>query len=399
MRSVQNYFLHYGIKCVIIIECGRQQELSVSNYFEGRCIFMAKLKVAVIFGGRSNEHDISLISAVHVIGCIPKDKYDVVTVGITKKGHWFRYQGDVSLISTGEWERHPDNVPCILSPDPLHKGFIIFERDGEAVSLKVDCVFPVLHGRGGEDGTLQGLLELAGLPYVGCDLLSSAMCMDKDTTHTVLEANGISTAKWVRILRSELDEKLGEKLDEMEEKLAYPMFVKPCNCGSSVGISKVKDREQLERGIKLAFVHDKKVIVEEGISGREIECAVMGNTKPFASDVGEIRSACEFYDFDAKYKDLGSQTIIPADIDDGKREEIRETAVKGYKALGCEGLARVDFFLADDGSVILNEINTMPGHTAISMYPKLMENIGIPCEEQEDRLIKLALERAGVDYE
>ena len=360
---------------------------------------MAKLKIAVIFGGRSNEHDISRISAVHVIGSIPKDKYDVVTVGITKKGHWYRFIGDTELIANGEWEKHPDNAPCILSPDPIHKGFIVFERDGEAVSLKVDCVFPVLHGKNGEDGTIQGLLELAGMPYVGCDVISSAMCMDKDTTHTILESAGVKTAKWVRILRYEVDEKLAAKCEEMEQRLSYPMFVKPCCCGSSVGISKVRNREELEKGIMQAFVHDKKVIVEQAINGREIECAVMGNSKPFASDVGEIRSACEFYDYDAKYSDIGSETIIPADIPEDKREEIRQTAVKGYHALGCEGLARVDFFLADDGSVILNEINTMPGHTAISMYPKLMENIGIPCEEQEDRLIKLALERAGVDYE
>ncbi|MBR6871983.1 MAG: D-alanine--D-alanine ligase [Ruminococcus sp.] len=360
---------------------------------------MARLKVAVLFGGRSNEHDISRISAVHVIESIPKDKYDVVTVGITKKGHWFRFNGDTGLIASGEWEKHPDNVPCILSPDPIHKGFIVFERDGEAVSLKVDCVFPVLHGRNGEDGTVQGLLELAGMPYVGCDLISSAMCMDKDTTHTILEANGISTAKWVRILRSELDDKLSEKCDIMERELTYPMFVKPCNCGSSVGISKVTDRDELEAGIKQAFVYDKKVIVEEGIAGREMECAVMGNLEPFASDIGEILPANDFYDYDAKYNDAGSMTVIPAKISDADREAIRTVAVKAYKALGCGGLSRVDFFLKEDGTVILNEINTMPGHTGISMYPMLMENIGISCEEQEDRLIKLALDRAGVDYE
>ncbi len=360
---------------------------------------MAKLKIAVIFGGKSNEHDISLISAVHVIQSISSSKYDVVTIGITKKGHWFRFIGDLEQISSGEWEKHPDNVPCILSPDPLHKGFIMLERDGEAVNLKVDCVFPVLHGRNGEDGTIQGLLELAEMPYVGCDLISSAMCMDKDITHTILEANGIRTAEWIRILRNEVDERLEDKCQQMEQRLGYPMFVKPCNCGSSVGISKATNREELVKGIMLAFVHDKKVIVEKAITGREVECAVMGNGKPFASDVGEIKSACEFYDYDAKYNDLGSQTIIPADIPEEAREKIRETALRAYHALGCEGLARTDFFLSDEGEVILNEINTMPGHTSISMYPKLMENIGIPYEEQEDRLIRLALERAGVDYE
>lgn len=360
---------------------------------------MAKLKVAVIFGGKSNEHEISLISAAHVIRSIPRDKYDVITIGISKKGHWFKYIGDVDLIPTGEWEKQPDNVPCIFSPDPIHKGFIAFEKDSEAVNIKVDCVFPVLHGRNGEDGTIQGLFELSGVPFVGCDLLSSAMCMDKDITHTILEANGIKTAKWVRILRSELDEKLAEKCDEMEKKLSYPMFVKPCNCGSSVGITRATDRASLEAGIKMAFVHDKKVIVEEGISGREIECAVMGNDKAFASDIGEITTECEFYDYEAKYEDKGSKVIIPAAVGEKEREAIRETALRGYHALGCEGLARVDFFLTDSNEVIINEINTLPGHTGISMYPKLMEHAGIPYEEQEDRLIKLALDRAGVDYE
>ncbi|MBR4555809.1 MAG: D-alanine--D-alanine ligase [Ruminococcus sp.] len=360
---------------------------------------MSRLKIAVLFGGRSNEHDISCISAAHVVRCIPKDKYEVLTIGITKKGHWFKYIGDTELIASGEWEKQPDNVPCILSPDPIHKGFIAFERNGSTSNLKVDCVFPVLHGRNGEDGTVQGLLELAGLPYVGCDLISSANCMDKDMTHTILEANGIKTSKWVRILRSELDERLEEKCDEMEAKLRYPMFVKPCNCGSSVGISKVRDRAELEAGIKLAFVHDRKVIVEEGIVGREVECAVMGNLEPFASDVGEILPSNEFYDYDAKYNDSGSLTVIPAKISDRDREALRTTAVRAFKALGCEGLSRIDFFLLEDGSVILNEINTMPGHTPISMYPMLMQDHGISCEEQEDRLIKLALDRAGVDYE
>ncbi|MBR6045068.1 MAG: D-alanine--D-alanine ligase [Ruminococcus sp.] len=359
---------------------------------------MAKLRIAVIFGGKSNEHDISRISAVHVINSIPKESYDVLTVGISKKGHWFKYMGDTELIATGEWEQHPDNVPCILSPDPIHKGFIVFESDGETQNIKVDCIFPVLHGRNGEDGTIQGLFELAGIPYVGCDLISSAMCMDKDITHTVLDANGIRTARRIRILRSELDEKLGEKCDEMERVLGYPMFVKPCNCGSSVGITKAKNRDDLVAGIKLAFVHDKKVIVEEAVVGREIECAVMGNDKAFASDVGEIRAGSEFYDYEAKYEDKGSEVIIPAQVTDAEREAVRSTALKAYHALGCEGLARVDFFLTEDG-VVLNEINTLPGHTSISMYPKLMEHAGLPYSIQEDRLIKLALDRAGVDYE
>ncbi len=358
---------------------------------------MAKLKVAVIFGGRSNEHDISLVSAAHVIKSIPRDKYDVIMIGITKKGHWLKYIGDVEDIPGGGWEKQPDNVPCILSPDPLNKGFIAFE-DGDVQNIRVDCIFPVLHGRNGEDGTIQGIFEMAEIPFVGCDLISSANCMDKDVTHTILEANGIKTARWVRILPSELDD-LAAKCDEMEAKLTYPMFVKPCNCGSSLGISKVTDRASLEAGIKLAFAHDKKVIVEEGIIGRECECGVMGGPEPFASPVGEVRAANDFYDYEAKYNNVGSQIDVPAKISEKDSENIRNTAVKAFNAMGCEGLARIDFFLCEDGTVILNEINTLPGHTSISMYPMLMKYAGISYEEQEDRLIKLALDRAGVDHE
>ena len=359
---------------------------------------MNKLNVAVIFGGKSNEHDISLISATHVIKSIPKDRYRVICIGITKKGHWVKYMGDVDDIANGKWTGHPDNVPCILSPDPIHKGFLVLDQEGHVSQVKVDCVFPVLHGKNGEDGTIQGLFDLAQIPYVGCDLISSANCMDKELTHTILEEHGIETAKWVSMLSSDLDA-LDSKVEEMEAKLSYPMFVKPANCGSSVGISKVTNTDELKRGIKRAFTHDRKVIVEEGIKGIECEVAVMGNSKPFASTVGEIKAANEFYDYNAKYDNAESQTIIPARFSEDTINAIREIAIKAYKAMGCCGLARVDFFLCDDNKIILNEINTLPGHTPISMYPQLMAYGGISFEEQEDRLIKLALEKAGVDYE
>ena len=358
---------------------------------------LARIKVAVVFGGRSNEHDISLISASHIIASIPKDKYDIVMVGITKKGHWFRFMGDPEMIKDGSWESYPDNLPCVISPDPIHKGIITFSGD-DVSKVRIDVVFPVIHGKNGEDGTLQGLLDLAEIPYVGCDLISSACCMDKSVTHTILEQHGIKMAKWVKVLLCE-SARLDEKCAECEEKLSYPMYVKPANCGSSVGISKVRDLEELKAGIKLAFAHDRIVVVEEEVIGRECECAVMGNTEPFASAVGEIAAANEFYDFDAKYNNAESKTYIPANIPEESSELIRQTAVKAYKAIGCCGLSRVDFFLTEKGEVILNEINTMPGHTPISMYPKLMEHAGISFAEQEDRLIKLALDRAGVDYE
>ena len=359
---------------------------------------MAKLRVAVIFGGKSNEHDISCVSATHVIKSISKERYDVVCIGITKKGHWLRYIGDVEDIATGAWEKHRDNVPCVLSPDPVDKGFPAMGEDGDVSHVKVDCVFPVLHGKNGEDGTIQGLLEMAQIPFVGCDLISSANCMDKELTHTILDAHGIKTAPFVPICFFELSQ-LDEKCAEMEQKLAYPMYVKPANCGSSVGISKVKDLESLKNGIKMAFAHDKKVIVEQGIEGLECECAVMGNERPVVSAVGEISAANEFYDYDAKYNNDASKTYIPARISDESAERIRATALKAYRAMGCCGLSRVDFFLCKDGTVVLNEINTMPGHTPISMYPQLFAYEGMTFERQEDKLIRLALERAGVDYE
>lgn len=359
---------------------------------------MAKLRVAVIFGGKSNEHDISCISASHVIRSIPKERYDVVCVGITKKGHWLKYIGDIEDIATGAWEKHPDNVPCVLSPDPVDKGFLAMGEDGDVSHVKVDCVFPVLHGKNGEDGTIQGLLEMAQMPFVGCDLISSANCMDKELTHTVLDAHGIRTAPYVPINFFELS-MLDEKCAVMEKNLRYPMYVKPANCGSSVGISKVTDLESLKNGIKMAFAHDKKVIVEQGIDGLECECAVMGNERPVVSAVGEISAANDFYDYDAKYNNSESQTFIPARIPDESSERIRATALNAYRAMGCCGLARVDFFLCKDGTVILNEINTMPGHTPISMFPQLFAYEGMTFERQEDKLIRLALERAGVDYE
>jgi D-alanine-D-alanine ligase len=359
---------------------------------------MSKIKVAVIFGGKSNEHDVSVVSAAHVIRSIPKDKYSVVCIGITKKGHWLKYMGDVEDIANGKWASHPDNVTCILSPDPVHKGFIAIGEDGVVSPVKVDVIFPVLHGKNGEDGTIQGIFQMSEIPFVGCDLISSADCMDKDITHTVLEAHGIRTAKWVTMIFSDIS-RLEEKCDEMEEKLGYPMYVKPANCGSSVGISKAVDREGLKAGIKNAFVHDKKVVVEEEIKGLECECAVMGNENPFASTVGEISAANDFYDFDAKYNNSESKTYIPARIAEESLQAIREEAVRAYKAMGCGGLSRVDFFLCENGEIILNEINTLPGHTPISMYPQLMAHEGISFEEQEDRLIRLALERSDVDYE
>ena len=351
---------------------------------------MSKIRVAVLFGGVSSEHDISLKSATHVIQNIPQEKYDVVCVGITKKGRWLYYPGDLSAIATGEWERNPDCTSTVLSPDPIHKGLITIENGMVSVK-KVDVVFPVLHGRNGEDGTIQGLLELAKIPYVGCGVLASAACMDKAVTHTILDHNGIRTAKWRMLLEYEMNH-LSEKCREIADALGYPVFVKPANSGSSIGVSRADNEAQLLDAVKLAFSHDDKVIVEECIEGRELEVAVFGYDAPFASFVGEISSCKEFYDFDAKYVLDGSQLSIPAELTLEMNREIQQIALRAYKTMGCKGLSRVDFFLTPQNEIILNEINTMPGFTAISMYPKLMRHLGMKPSYLIDKLIEQALD-------
>lgn len=353
---------------------------------------MAKTRVAVIFGGRSNEHDISLISAANVITNIDKSRYEVIQIGITQKGRWFFYPGSVEGIKNNTWETFSDNVPAAILPDPLYRGIATI-LDGEINVIKVDVVFPVLHGKYGEDGTIQGLLDMAGIPYVGCGCFASAACMDKEYTHTVLEYHGIKMAKYRVVRQSELSS-LDEKIEKIVDDLDFPVFVKPSSSGSSVGVNKASSFEELKNAVKIAFSHDKKVIVEEYIRGRELECAVMGAENPFASDVGEILSCNDFYDYEAKYILGTSGLAIPADITPEASKEIRETAVKAFKALGCFGLSRVDFFLAGD-TVYLNEINTMPGFTSISMYPKLMEYFGIDYPELLDKLINLASERVS----
>ena len=351
---------------------------------------MAKTRVAVLFGGASSEHDISLKSATFVIENIPKDKYDVICIGITKKGRWLYYPGDISAIATGEWERNPDCASAVLSPDPLHKGFITMEN-GEASVKNIDVVFPVLHGRNGEDGTVQGLLDLAKIPYVGCGLLASACCMDKAVTHTILDYNGIRTAKWRMLLEYEMND-LEARCEQIAAELGYPLFIKPANSGSSIGVHRAENKQELLDGIREAFSHDEKVIVEEQIVGRELEVAVFGYDAPFASFVGEIESCKQFYDFDAKYNLPDSKLSIPADIPMETNREMQAIAVKAYKAMGCKGLSRVDFFLSDKGEIILNEINTMPGFTSISMYPKLMNHLGMEPHYLLDKLIEQAID-------
>lgn len=350
-----------------------------------------KLRVAVVFGGVSSEYEVSLQSAASVIRNLPRDKFEVVCIGITKSGRWLFYPGNPDEIVDGTWHNNSDCCSAVISPDRTHNGILKVMDDNATSLLKIDCVFPVLHGKNGEDGTIQGLLQLSGIPFVGCDTLSSAVCMDKDITHSVLELNGIKNAKWDRVTKSQLPE-LDEICKNLINKLGLPMFVKPANAGSSVGISKATDYDSLRDSIKLAFTHDSKVVVEETINGREIECAVLGNDEPKAAVLGEIISCNEFYDYEAKY--IASSTLkIPADLDNETADRIKETAIAGYKALGCGGMARVDFFVTENNEIYLNETNTIPGFTAISMYSKMWGAAGLPYGDLLEKLVMLAIDK------
>ena len=358
---------------------------------------MSKKVVAVLFGGQSSEHEISKISASTIISALDTDKYYVMPIYITEDGRWLMYDGPAHNITTGKWEKYSTSV--ILSPDTEHHGLLRIIGNKFKV-IPIDIAIPVLHGKYGEDGTIQGLLEFAGIPYVGCGVLSSSVSMDKAYTKIIAESIGIDQAKYTVLYRHTLEEASDEDknklFDEIESKLSYPYFVKPSNAGSSVGITKVNCREQLSDALALACEHDRTIIIEETIYGKEVECGVLGGNEPFASCVGEVLAAkdADFYDFDAKYNNKNSKTVIPADIDDVISDEIREKAIKIFKALDCYGLSRVDFFIENETNrVIFNELNTFPGFTSISMYPMLFESCGVDIESLLDKLIELGLER------
>jgi D-alanine-D-alanine ligase len=365
---------------------------------------MNKRKVTVLFGGQSSEHEVSRISAQCVLENIDKERFDVQMIGITRNGEWLKYEGDIKLIGTGEWEHvargmllktnNISNLGESLVSAPTCEDLVSF-KDSNNQNIGVDVVFPVLHGPNGEDGSVQGLLQLANVPYVGCDILSSAAGMDKEFSKLVFNNAGIPQADYIKVMRSEIEGSIPFLINQVSEKLGWPCFVKPANAGSSVGVSKVRSPEELEQALKDASKYDTKILIEEFIKGKEIECAVLGNENPIASVVGEIVPSNEFYDYNAKYIDGKSDTIIPADIDSDIVEQVRDYAVRAFKALGCSGLSRVDFFATETGQVILNEINTMPGFTSISMYSKLWEASGISYSDLITRLIDLAFERYG----
>lgn len=352
-----------------------------------------KKNIAVLFGGVSSEHNVSRVSAAAVLTNINKEKYNIFKVGITKNGKWMLYTGPESKMENGEWEFDSSNKQAILSPDRDDHGLIVM-GDNRFEKLHIDVIFPVLHGKNGEDGTIQGLCELAGIPFVGCDMVSSVTCMDKVLTNILLTNGGVEKAKFVHMWESEYRNAPDEIIRKVEEELAYPIFVKPAKAGSSVGISKAHNRDELKKAIDVALKEDNRVLFEETIVGREIECAVMGNDEVFASVVGEVAPTHEFYDYEAKYISGDSKLFIPAPVSDEISNKIREIACKAYKVMGCSGLSRIDFLLEDGTNrILLNEPNTLPGFTSISMYSKLMEESGIPYNELIDRLIDLAIER------
>lgn len=348
---------------------------------------MNKTTVLILFGGMSNEHEVSLRSATSVIENIDRERFEPVLMGITKNGEWKLFEGEVKHLVAGDWEKF--SVPAILSPDRTAHGIIIFRNDAQETK-RIDVAYPAVHGQNCEDGVLQGLLELSGIPYVGCGVASSAVTFDKGYTHIICEQAGIPMAKWQLVTD---DEAFDDICERIESTLGFPCFVKPANSGSSVGCSPAKDRESLKTALDIAFAEDSRVIVEELVTAHEVECAVMGNRELFAPTTGEIVTTDGFYDYESKYVNDSAKLMMPATVSDKSNEEVKELAKKVYKVLGCKGLSRVDFFVEDGGRVLFNEINTLPGFTSISMYPKMMMYSGMSYAEIITRLIQLALEK------
>ena len=389
---------------------------------------MKKIRVGILFGGRSGEHEVSLLSAASVFKAIDKNKYEVVPVGITKQGRWLTSADAERLLQGKASEQDsrqlragdPDATPgaallakgeaVVVPPEPQQQGSSLtpFETDARAAGLtrraadraiNVDIIFPVLHGTFGEDGTIQGLLELADLPYVGAGVLGSAAGMDKDIMKSLFRAAELPIVKHVTALRSEWETNPKKVQRLVESKLKYPVFVKPANLGSSVGISKARQRKELGPAIQEAAKFDRKIVIEQGVGGRkqkarEIECSVLGNDQPKASVPGEIVPGKEFYDYTAKYLDEGSELIIPAKLTKAETRKVQELAIKAFQTVDCSGLARVDFLMdPKNRKIYVNEINTMPGFTAISMYPKLWAASGLAYPDLIERLIEFGLER------
>ncbi|HEY8477214.1 MAG TPA: D-alanine--D-alanine ligase [Chloroflexota bacterium] len=354
-----------------------------------------RLRVAILFGGRSGEHEVSLASAASIVANLDPERYEVLPIGITKEGRWVVGADPARALQAGL--DSAELTPVALLPDPTQRALLTL--DGASGSLssalgRVDVVFPVLHGTNGEDGTVQGLLELANVPYVGAGVLGSAVGMDKVTMKDLFVRHGLPVVEHLAVRRRHWETHPRSVVEQVEDVVGYPCFVKPANLGSSVGVTKVRSREELVAAMNLAAEYDRKLLVERAVDAREVECGVLGNEEPVASVVGEVVPRREFYDYQAKYLDEETQLIIPAQIPEATAEAIRAMAIRAFKAVGCEGLARVDFFLTrDTGQVYVNELNTMPGFTTMSMYPRMWAATGLSFSALLDRLIELAIER------
>ena len=347
---------------------------------------MEKRKIALLFGGCSPEYGISLQSAYSVITHLDNTKYDPVLLGIAKSGEWFCFSGAPKKIKNDTWNNPDDCVKAIISPDRKTHGVLIFDKENPR-SIKLDAAMPVLHGKNGEDGTVQGLLELAGIPIVGCKTLASALCMDKDRAHKIAGAAGVSVPRSFT-LKDIADE---TACFEQAENLGYPLFVKPVNAGSSYGITKVFTKNELTAAIKLAFEYDNEIIVEENIPGFEIGCAVLGNDNLTVGMIDEVELTASFFDYKEKYALETSSIHVPARITEEKAEEAKETAKALYKALGCTGFARVDMFITPSGKIVFNEVNTIPGFTTHSRYPNMLKAVGMTLEQVINAAIELAV--------
>ncbi|MGI8826240.1 MAG: D-alanine--D-alanine ligase family protein [Chloroflexota bacterium] len=353
-----------------------------------------KLRVALLFGGQSGEHEVSLASAASVLAALDREKYDVVGIGITRQGRWLMSTSPERLLRQEVTPQLPDTIEVM--PDLAHQSItaVAAQNGDRSEDAPIDIVFPLLHGPRGEDGTVQGLLDITGLPYVGSGVLGSAVSMDKVTMKGLLAGAGLPQAAYRLIKRSRWERVRNETLYEIETNMDYPVFVKPCNLGSSVGISKAHERTDLEAAIDLAARFDTRIIVEQGIDAREVECSVMGNDDPLVSVAGEVISHREFYDYEAKYTDGLSDLRIPAQLTRDQTDTVGDFARRAFEAVDAAGLARVDFFIRRvDGAVLVNEINTIPGFTATSMYPKLWEASGVSYGELVDRLIQYGMQR------
>lgn len=348
---------------------------------------MQKKSIAIIFGGNSTEYEVSLQSAYSVFDNIDSEKFDIIPIGITRSGEWFHYTGSMDNLLNNTWFEDSSKLfPIVVSQNRSVKGFLEFSGDSYK-TVKLDLVLPVLHGKNGEDGTLQGLFELAGIPIIGCNTLSSALCMDKDRAHKLANLAGVAVPKSVTFKEYEKDSAVAE----INSSLTYPLFVKPVRAGSSFGITKVSQKSELNEAIRLAFEHDSEVIVEENIEGFEVGCAVLGIDELITGRVDEIEISGGFFDFEEKYTLKTSNIYMPARIDAKDEKRIQETAKIIYKALGCTGFARVDMFFTPSGEIVFNEVNTIPGFTSHSRYPNMMKGIGLSFAQMLDKLIGLYL--------